>query len=155
MKHKFFHIPLLDSEATAAELNRFCDQHRIVNVEKHFVADGQSSCWAICVTWLEQGGALAENSAEVKAKKPRVDYKDVLNEEEFRLFSRLRDLRSELAQQEGVAVYNIFTNEQLAQMVQQRLSSNMALLKIDGVGQTRVEKYAEAFLSVIRGWSES
>lgn len=152
MKHKFFNIPTLYSEQAEAALNSFCDQHRIASVEKQFVADGGNSCWAVCVTWLGQEGELA-GSTSVKSKKPRVDYKEVLSEENFIIFSRLRDLRTELSKQEGIAVYNIFTNEQLAKMVEERLTTKKDLLDIEGIGPTRVEKYAEAFLQPIREWA--
>jgi hypothetical protein len=46
-----------------------------------------------------------------------VDYKEVLNEADFAVFSRLRDLRKVIAEKEAVPAYAIFTNEQLAAMV--------------------------------------
>lgn len=153
MKHKFFTIPILYPEPVEADLNRFCDQHRIINIEKHFVSDGSNSYWAVCVTWLAQESALIPHKATQTAKKkPRVDYKSVLNETDFQCFSELRDLRMHLAEQEGIPVYNIFTNEQLAQIVQQRITSQSALLSLNGVGQTRVEKYAEPFLDHMQQW---
>ena len=45
----------------------------------------------------------------------RIDYKEVLSAPEFERFARLRLLRKELAEKEGVPAYAIFTNEQLAQ----------------------------------------
>jgi HRDC domain len=46
----------------------------------------------------------------------------------------LRSLRKELAQTEAVPVYTLFTNEQLAQMVQRRYQSKSDLGQIEGVG---------------------
>jgi hypothetical protein len=46
-----------------------------------------------------------------------VDYKEVMNEADFAVFSRLRDLRKVIAEKEAVPAYAIFTNEQLAAMV--------------------------------------
>jgi hypothetical protein len=43
-----------------------------------------------------------------------------------------------------VPVYTIFTNEQLAQMVQSRATTKAALEKIAGVGDARIEKYTPA-----------
>ena len=52
MKHKFFVISALNSESDEQSLNQFCSQHRVVNVEKAFVAHGERSYWSVCVTWL-------------------------------------------------------------------------------------------------------
>ena len=78
-----------------------------------------------------------------------MDYKEVLKPEEFEVFSRLRDWRRAVADKEGVPVYTIFTNEQLAQMVQKKVNSKAALKEIEGVGEVRVEEYGEALLQVM------
>ena len=75
---------------------------------------------------------------------PKVDYKEVLKPEDFEVFSRLRDWRKAEAEQEGVPVYGVFTNEQLAEMVRQRAGTKAALKGIAGVGEARVEKYGAA-----------
>ena len=69
--------------------------------------------------------------------------------EEFDVFSQLRQLRKEMAQAEAVPVYALFTNEQLAQMVQRRCRAKSELLGIEGVGEAKVEKYAERLLPVL------
>jgi hypothetical protein len=92
MKYKFYMIPVIGSEKAEAELNSFCDQHRIAHLEKHFVMDGDNSFWSVCVTWLPQDGCLAQHAGR-EQRKPRVDYKEVLNDAEFQHFSELRDLR--------------------------------------------------------------
>jgi ribonuclease D len=56
-----------------------------------------------------------------------VDYKEVLKPEEFEVFSRLRDWRKNVAEKEGVPVYAVLTNEQLAQMVQKQVKSKAGL----------------------------
>ena len=45
--------------------------------------------------------------------------------------------------------YAVFTNEQLAEMVQRRVTSAAALREIAGIGEARVEKYGPAFLDLI------
>ena len=57
------------------------------------------------------------------------------------MFARLREIRKEIAQADAVPVYTVFTNEQLAQMVQARATTKAALEKIAGVGDARIEKY--------------
>jgi superfamily II DNA helicase RecQ len=78
-----------------------------------------------------------------------VDYREVLNQEQFELFSRLRDKRKELALRDGVQVYTIMTNEQLAEVVKQKISDVADLGQIDGIGAARIEKYGADLLSGI------
>jgi superfamily II DNA helicase RecQ len=75
-----------------------------------------------------------------------VDYKEVLKPEEFEVFSRLREWRKGVAEKEGVPVYVVLSNEQLAEMVRQRVASQAQLGQIEGVGDARVEKYGAAVL---------
>ena len=59
------------------------------------------------------GGSAAPGEARGK-----VDYREVLSPEQFAAFVKLRALRQAIAKDEAVPVYVIFTNEQLAAMVQ-------------------------------------
>jgi superfamily II DNA helicase RecQ len=81
--------------------------------------------------------------------RPKVDYKEVLKPDEFEVFSRLREWRKGVAEKEGVPVYTVLTNEQLAQIIQKKVSSKAALKEIEGVGDARVEKYGEAVLETL------
>ena len=51
----------------------------------------------------------------------------MLKPEEFEVFSRLRDWRKGVAEKEGVPVYVVFTNEQLAEMVKKKVGTKAAL----------------------------
>ena len=144
MKYQFFVIPAQNPGPAQEELNRFCTGRRIINLEKAFVANGDRSFWSVCVTWLE-GEKNLQNPP-----KSRVDYRDVLNEKDFAVFAKLRNLRKSIAEQEGVPVYAVFTNEQLAAMVQKKVFSQNTFGTIDGVGKMRLEKYAEPFLKILR-----
>ena len=46
--------------------------------------------------------------------------------------------------------YAVFTNEQLAEMVQRRVASAAALREIAGIGEARIEKYGAAFLDILK-----
>lgn len=56
-------------------------------------------------------------------------------------------MRKEIAEREGIPVYTIFTNQQLADMVTARVSTSTEIGKIKGVGKSRIEKYAAEFLA--------
>ncbi len=145
MQLKAFTIPLHDAGAATEEINVFLRANRVLSVDRHFVQDGANSVWAICVSYL--GDAHRPQTAS--AKRPRVDYREVLSQPDFALFAKLRNLRKELAEREGVPAYTLFTNEQLAEMVKRRVSSASALKEIDGVGDARAEKYGAPFLALL------
>lgn len=148
MKLRFFTIPVHGGDEAAEELNRFLASHRVVTVDREFVANGSNSAWSVCVT--VQGG---EPSRPGERQRERVDYREILSKEDFVVYSKLRDLRKGLAEKEGVPAYALFTNEQLADMVRTRVSSRTRLGELDGVGAARVEKYGDAFLEIIRSES--
>lgn len=74
----------------------------------------------------------------------------MLSEPDFVVFAKLRALRKALAEKEGVPAYALFTNEQLAEMVQRRARTLTELREIDGVGEARVEKYGKDFLGILQ-----
>jgi superfamily II DNA helicase RecQ len=145
MQIKFFSVPIPDGTVMEEELNRFLRAHRVLQVRKELVVLPAGACWAVAVDYLIHTGG--ELPGEVRRDK--LDYKMILNEEQFAVFSKLRAARKELAEKEGVPVYAVFTNEQLAAMVQTKAASKSALEKIEGVGAARTAKYGEAMLRVL------
>lgn len=143
MQLKTFVLPIKNVNPAEAEMNAFLRSHRVLAVKKEFVADGENSFWTFCVKDLE---SAAPGNPPPGTKLPKVDYKAVLKPEEFEVFSRLRDWRKGVAEAEGVPVYVVFTNEQLAEVVKNRASTKAALKEIEGVGEARLEKYGDAVL---------
>jgi len=146
MRYAFFHVPAISSVDAGVELNRLLASRRIAGIEKHFVADGPNSFWAICVGYVDGADATP-----VGGGKDKVDYKQVLPEKEFALFVKLRELRKRLADQEGVPAYAIFTNEQMAEMVRRKPPSPDSIAEIAGIGKVRAEKYGAQFLAILAG----
>ncbi|MEM9883336.1 MAG: DNA helicase RecQ [Planctomycetota bacterium] len=66
-----------------------------------------------------------------------------------RLFNRLRELRLSLAQSQGVPPYVVFGDASLRQMAQALPTTDQAFLAINGVGQTKLDRYGPQFLEVI------
>jgi superfamily II DNA helicase RecQ len=142
MPFKFFLIPVTNAESVEPELNAFVRAHRVLSVDRRWVEQGNLSFWGFCVDYLDprmsSGTDMLGRPAGARGK---VDYRDVLKPDDFIIFAKLRDMRKEIATRDAVPVYTIFTNEQLAQMVQTRATSKAALEKIAGVGDARLEKY--------------
>ena len=149
MALKFFIVPVRDLDAAEDELAAFVRNHRVLAIERHWVDQGSESFWAVCVDFLDTTSGGRAVASRQTTQRNKVDYKEVLSEKEFAIFARLRDLRKEIAQIEAIPVYTVFTNSQLAQIVQQRVRSVTDLSKIDGVGAARIEKYADRIISLL------
>ncbi len=67
------------------------------------------------------------------------------------LFDELRAKRLELARAQDLPPYVIFHDKTLIEMAERRPVSLEGLSQISGVGQSKLEKYGELFLAVIRG----
>ncbi|MGA2254169.1 MAG: hypothetical protein ABSG53_05860 [Thermoguttaceae bacterium] len=93
---RFFMVPVHDSSAFEEELNGFLNGHKVVSIDRQLIDQGINSFWAICVGYLSH--APGETGHNPNLSHNRVDYKTILSPDEFVVFSRLRELRKELAQ---------------------------------------------------------
>ena len=145
MKLAFFNIPVFYSNDAADDLNSFLASHRIHEVQQQFIDNGTNSCWAFTVSYGEPGNA----GAVVGQPKNRIDYREILSDEDFTNFAQLRDLRKQISDDTGVPLYGIFSNAQLADMVRQRPESLAELSQIKKVGKSKVERFGEQFLKLL------
>ncbi len=83
-------------------------------------------------------------------RKTRAALADLAPEEEA-LWEALRECRRRLATEHNVPPYVIFHDATLRQMLAERPSDADALLNIAGVGRTKLDRYGEPFLEVLRG----
>jgi hypothetical protein len=104
-----------------------------LTVERRWVEQWADSFWSYCIDYLESSGAPHFLTRESPVRN-KVDYRERLSPEDFAVFARLREIRKDIAQAEAVPVYTVFTNEQLARMVQARATTKAALERIAGVG---------------------
>ena len=68
------------------------------------------------------------------------------------LFELLRELRKDLAREEGIAPYMVFGDAALTQMAILLPSNRDEFLDINGVGASKLEKYGDVFLKEISGY---
>jgi ATP-dependent DNA helicase RecQ len=66
------------------------------------------------------------------------------------LWESLRECRKKLADENGVPPFVIFHDATLSEMMERQPENHDQFLKLSGVGETKLEKYADAFLDVIR-----
>ena len=67
------------------------------------------------------------------------------------LFDKLRKLRKQIADREGVAAFIVFSDASLRQMVARKPKTASGLLAVSGVGKVKLERYGSEFLAAIRG----
>ena len=144
LQYASFLLPLHANSTEQDELNRFLRGHRIVQNRKELVSVDGSSYWAILVEYLDSPD---KNPGEII--KGKVDYREILSPTDFTLFSKLREIRKKLAEDNGLPVYAVCTNEQLAEICRRKPRSLAECMKSDGIGQGKADKYVPAFLECV------
>lgn len=138
-------IPHTDSGDLMAEMNRFLATHRILDVEQHFSSLGNETGWSFCIRYLPSDNGLGK---ALDNSRKKVDYRNVLNDNDFAVFSKLRACRKELATADAVPAYAVFTDEELAgiAVLPEMTIQNMATIK--GIGAKKIEKYGAALIEI-------
>jgi len=84
-------------------------------------------------------------------KKPKAEPKPIFTAEEVSgLFEKLRALRTDIARNENVPPYIIFSDAALKDMEQKLPKDSKDFLSVTGVGDAKNKKYGRQFLAVIK-----
>ncbi len=75
---------------------------------------------------------------------------DILNSRGLELFYMLRELRTQIAREEGVPPYMIFSDRTLVDMCVKQPFDRRELLEVTGVGENKYGRYGQRFLEKIR-----
>jgi superfamily II DNA helicase RecQ len=142
MQIKLFTIPILGGEALAEEMNVFLRSKKILQTAQHLTQEGGNAFWCFCIKYVEDV-ALQEKQA---LAQPKVDYKQVLDEVTFARFSKMREMRKRVAQEDAVPAYAVFTDEELAGLAKIEKLTLATMKSVQGIGQKKVEKYGKFFL---------
>ena len=90
-----------------------------------------------------------EKPEKTTVKKKKKTAGVLLSNEQEALFEKLRQLRMEIAKEEKVPPYIVFSDKTLVHMCQVRPENKAQMLKVSGVGEFKYQKYGESFLEVI------
>ncbi|WJR66070.1 DNA helicase RecQ [Neorhizobium sp. CSC1952] len=88
--------------------------------------------------------------ASRSASPSSANAKSALQGSDMELFEALRAARTAIAKELSVPPYVVFPDTTLVAFATERPRSREALLGISGVGQSKLERYGDAFLQVIR-----
>ncbi|MDE7297396.1 MAG: RecQ family ATP-dependent DNA helicase [Lachnospiraceae bacterium] len=78
---------------------------------------------------------------------------DILNSRGLELFELLRQLRMEIAKEENVPPYVVFTDKTLTEMCIRLPLAENELRAVSGIGESRCRRYGERFLDRIRAFT--
>jgi len=100
-----------------------------------------------------------EHPAKVKKEKIR-KWTIGVTEDEFtkteeEMFERLRALRTEIAREEKVPPYIVFSDKTLVHMCIVKPKTKEEMLSVSGVGEFKYEKYGGRFLTCVQGESKT
>ena len=146
MQYHIVMIPASGTPASQDDLNAFLRGHKVTSVSKALEVVAGSPVWCFCVEWLE--GAPVPSAVRGQRSK-KIDYKEVLSEDDFATYAKLRDVRKALAEAEAIPVYAVCTNETLADLARQRPKTVAAARKAKGFGEAKAEKYGQALVDAI------
>ena len=91
-----------------------------------------------------------------RQRKPRrgglsiVPSHDSLSAEAGNVFQALREWRKGVAKEHGVPAYTVFHDATLQEIARQRPASLQGLRGISGVGESKLERYGDPILKIVR-----
>lgn len=89
-----------------------------------------------------------EKVAVLKSKKDRKNPSST----DYELFEQLRNLRLEIAREEKVPPYIVFSDKTLIDMSNKHPVNRTEMLDVNGVGENKYSKYGEKFISIIEAY---
>lgn len=141
------------SQRKAAEIKSSIQD--LINQEYLFVTDDLYPVLGV----TEKGRDVLEGEARIEIRKRDDDTDDHREKDasilkaaplpQDELYEALRQKRNELAEDEGVPAYVIFSNATLRDMSRKQPRTKEDLLMVSGVGKVKRQRYGSAFLSVI------
>ncbi len=139
MNIKLFDIPTVCPDDVLEQVNKFLRGNKIIDVDRQFyVSSDNIAHWALLITYLP-----VQQMPGILEKREKVDYKLVLGESAFAKFTKLRMLRKQLADNDAVPAYAVFTDAELAQISQLPRIESKLLSQITGIGEKRIAKYGD------------
>jgi len=107
------------------------------------------NCWN-CLHSAEERALFGRPAVSKAPARPKPAYIK-LNAGQEDLLERLKAVRAELARQQGVPAFVIFSDKTLREMAFMEPHTRGELLGVSGIGAYKADRYGAAFLAVLRG----
>ncbi|MCD4678711.1 MAG: HRDC domain-containing protein [Desulfobacula sp.] len=144
MTIKIFTMPF--SQDTAGffeeELNNFMLKKNIKIIQPAFFESGSERYWSVFVEY--ENIILDHEEKTKKSKLPELDKSQKL------LLDKLFEVRRELADKDGVPVFIIASNKQLADIVLKMPQTHEQLKEINGFGSKKIKKYGQEIIEIVK-----
>lgn len=117
------------------------------------VTENQRRVVVKCLPDALEGGVYGEDADRSAGKsksgrKQRIS--DILTSNGLRLFDRLREKRMEIAKEEAVPPYIVFSDKTLLDMCIKVPFDRSEMLEVTGVGENKYDRYGEKFIDCIQ-----
>lgn len=124
------------------------DEYPIVKLTSlsESVLEGEES--VVMKVAKEEPKVKKDKKQDKKGKKTKV-VEGLDHEVDRELFQQLRELRLEIAKEEKVPPYIVFSDKTLIHMCQLKPGNKEEMLEVSGVGEMKYGKYGERFLSML------
>ena len=126
------------------EMNRFLRTNKILEVHDQLISNENGAYWCFCVRYIERTLSPAGND------KRKVDYRKVLDDETFKKFSLLREIRKKVAADDGIPAFAVFTDEELAGLAKLDTITEKNMLSVKGIGDKKVERFSKHFKATFK-----
>lgn len=107
----------------------------------------------VTMKMAKQQEPVTSEKVEKKSKKSKMAGVS-LDDSEEDMFERLRALRMQIAREENVPPYIVFSDKTLVHMCKVKPKNKAQLLTVSGVGEFKFNKYGKRFLDRIREFTE-
>lgn len=131
------------------ELRDFIKDKEIVSCDSSFFSRNGQQYLSLVVAYH-----VSETEPEVSAETTRktgktAAWRSMVSDADMPLFNAMRDWRNERAKKEGIPVYVISNNTELAHIVTEKPKSLNALRAIPGIGKAKTERYGSDILKAL------
>jgi len=135
----------------AGPLEAFCGSHVVRGWVEHFFMYAGRPQLALVIEYEDLSETARGGERPRRERNVRRDLAVSVRP----VYDRLREWRSLRARQDGVPVYVVFSNRELAAIAAAMPRSKEALGGIEGVGKAKLGKYAEEVFEVLGSFDEA
>lgn len=129
-------------EFDAEALDRWQADKDVIEVREHFFVHEGAPRWALMLSYRDADG-------EQRGRKEARDWRLEVAEVDRPLYDALRTWRRERAERDGVPVYTLLKNRELAEICRRRPATLGELREVRGIGAAKSEKLGEEVLAVV------
>lgn len=119
---------------------------RITSYGREFTGDNQQVFMKVATEDVD----APKRAKKTSKKSKKAAQFTSLTSEGMKLFDEMKGLRLELAREEGMPPYIIFSDKTLIDMCDKLPKNKGEMLRVSGVGEHKYEKYGQLFIDLIR-----